>query len=49
MLLNGITLGGYSARADEASFSLDGCTIEDTAHSPDAYPGHWTLVSEEAS
>ena len=23
--------------------------LEDTAYSPDAYPGHWTLVSEEAS
>lgn len=31
MLLNGYTLGGYSARADEASFSLDGCTIEEAA------------------
>lgn len=31
MKLNGITLGGYSARADEASFSLDGCTIEQAA------------------
>ena len=31
MKLNGYTLGGYSARADEASFSLDGCTIEEAA------------------
>lgn len=31
MKLNGITLGGYSARADEATFSLSGATIEDAA------------------
>ena len=31
MLLNGITLGGYSARADEATFSLSGATIEQAA------------------
>ena len=31
MKLNELTLGGYSARGDEASFSLDGCTIEDAA------------------
>lgn len=31
MLLNGIELGGYSARGDEATFSLDGCTIEQAA------------------
>ena len=31
MKLNELTLGGYSARADEASFSLDGCTIEEAA------------------
>ena len=31
MKLNGYTLGGYSARSDEASFSLDGCTIEQAA------------------
>lgn len=31
MKLNGIELGGYSARGDEATFSLDGCTIEQAA------------------
>lgn len=31
MLLNGIELGGYSARGDEVSFSLSGTTIEEAA------------------
>ena len=31
MKLNGITLGGYSARGDEVTFSLSGTTIEEAA------------------
>ena len=31
MKLNGITLGGYSVRADEVTFSLSGTTIEQAA------------------
>lgn len=31
MKLNGIALGGYSARGDEATFSLSGTTIEEAA------------------
>ena len=31
MKLNGYTLGGYSARGDEVTFSLSGTTIEEAA------------------
>ena len=31
MLLNGIALGGYSARGDEVNFSLSGTTLEEAA------------------
>ena len=31
MKLNGISLGGYSARGDEVTFSLNGTTIESAA------------------
>lgn len=41
--LNGITLGGYSARGDEATFSLSGTTIEEAA----ALDGETLTVTDE--